>query len=73
MMSHESRGGEACIVCGRTDREGIHICHQLICDSCRERIVATDVTDQKYRYFLNKLAGLNIAGTRREKVHHSGQ
>ncbi|MCL1632438.1 sigma factor G inhibitor Gin [Sporolactobacillus sp. CPB3-1] len=62
MAVHEQgRGEERCLICGKTQVEGIHICDQLICDSCQKKIVETDVMDWKYRFYMNKLAKLKIS------------
>ncbi|MCQ2011207.1 MAG: sigma factor G inhibitor Gin [Sporolactobacillus sp.] len=59
-MRELNQAKEACLICGREDVEGIHICNQLICDSCQKKIVETDVTDWKYKFYMNKLAKLQI-------------
>ncbi|WKB37190.1 sigma factor G inhibitor Gin [Terrilactibacillus sp. S3-3] len=35
------------MICGHTKTSGIHICNQLICDSCQKEIVETDVNNWK--------------------------
>ncbi|MCO7127701.1 sigma factor G inhibitor Gin [Sporolactobacillus shoreicorticis] len=61
MAMHKlNQAKEACLICGQENVEGIHICNQLICDSCQKRIVETDVTDWKYKFYMNKLAKLRI-------------
>ncbi|MFX3619067.1 MAG: sigma factor G inhibitor Gin [Sporolactobacillus sp.] len=49
---------EICVICGRQKKEGIHIRNQLICHSCQQKIVETDVTDWKYQHFVNRLSKL---------------
>lgn len=53
---------EPCLICGQLKSGGIHIANQLICDSCQEKIVETDVTDWKYQHFVNKLSKLKMGG-----------
>lgn len=55
--------GETCMICGHTKTSGIHICNQLICDSCQKEIVETDVNNWKYKYYIKKLAKLKIEVT----------
>ncbi|WP_100486519.1 sigma factor G inhibitor Gin [Sporolactobacillus pectinivorans] len=59
MQKHQP-AGENCVICGQIKPGGIHICNQLICDSCQKKIVATDVTDWKYRYYMDKLSILKL-------------
>ncbi|CAM3228484.1 sigma factor G inhibitor Gin [Sporolactobacillus spathodeae] len=56
MGINAQQAGEICLICGQLKHEGIHIGNQLICYSCQDKIVATDVTDWKYRYFIKKLS-----------------
>jgi hypothetical protein len=56
---------ETCLICGRQNVEGIHICNQLICNSCQKKIVDTDVTNWKYKFYMNKLAKLRIGQSQR--------
>ncbi len=51
---------ETCSVCEqRTEKEkGIHICDIYICGSCEREIVSSDVSDQFYKYYLQKLRKL---------------
>ncbi|BBN97330.1 sigma factor G inhibitor Gin [Sporolactobacillus terrae] len=59
-MALKEQTQEVCLVCGRHKTEGIHIFNQLICNSCQKKIVETDVTDWKYKYYMDKLAKLRI-------------
>ncbi|WP_085522399.1 sigma factor G inhibitor Gin [Tuberibacillus sp. Marseille-P3662] len=59
-MIENQSAQESCIVCERTDRVGIHICNQLICDECQREIVSTDVDDDQYKYFVQRLAKLEV-------------
>ncbi|MDD9150670.1 MULTISPECIES: sigma factor G inhibitor Gin [unclassified Sporolactobacillus] len=59
-MQMHSQTGETCLICGQVKQTGIHICNQLICDSCQEKIVKTDVTDWKYKHYVNKLSQLRL-------------
>ncbi|TCP22572.1 inhibitor of sigma-G Gin protein [Scopulibacillus darangshiensis] len=52
--------GETCMICNEKKAEGIHICDQLICDSCQKEMLETDVNDIKYHYYLKKLSKLSI-------------
>ncbi|MFC7394705.1 sigma factor G inhibitor Gin [Scopulibacillus cellulosilyticus] len=63
--------GETCIICEKQKRSGIHICDQLICDSCQKHIIETDVSDIKYQYILKKLSKLSITLKDTVKSRHS--
>lgn len=60
-MEHaeQPRDARKCVICGRRQTEGIHIGNQLICNSCHEQLVTTEVTDWKYPYFIRKLAAVH--------------
>ncbi|SFG76769.1 sigma factor G inhibitor Gin [Sporolactobacillus nakayamae] len=59
-MREQDHLEETCLICGQQNVEGIHICNQLICESCQKKIVETDVTNWKYKFYMNKLAKLRI-------------
>ena len=44
-----------CIVCERVTDNGIHICEEWICADCESEIVRTDVSDEKYPFFIHQL------------------
>lgn len=48
---------EHCIVCGqqKPTHKGIHILMEFICDSCETEMVQTEVKDEKYPVFIEKL------------------
>ena len=52
MFRHRQDTG---IVCGKQNMEGIRIFSHLICSDCESEMVSTDVHDEKYPYFINKL------------------
>ncbi|RYM04917.1 sigma-G inhibitor, Gin [Sporolactobacillus sp. THM7-7] len=61
MQAHaQAQNDETCIICGQTGTSGIHICHQLICDSCQRKMIETDVTDRKYKHYVKKLSKLRL-------------
>lgn len=62
-MQMNSQAGETCVICGQANQTGIHICNQLICDSCQKKMVETDVTDWKYAYYIRKLSTLQLKAT----------
>lgn len=64
-MREQDQLEETCLICGRQNVEGIHICNQLICDSCQKKMVETDVTNWKYKFYMNKLAKLRIGQSER--------
>lgn len=55
---NEERRKETCSVCEQNQEKGIHICDIYICESCEREIVRSDVSDEFYRYYLQKLRKL---------------
>ncbi|OIJ17685.1 hypothetical protein BKP37_03520 [Anaerobacillus alkalilacustris] len=49
---------EKCSVCEQNNENGIHICDIYICENCEREIVNSDVSDEFYRYYLQKLRKL---------------
>ena len=49
---------EKCSVCEQRSNQGIHICDIYICENCEREIVCSDVTDEFYKYYLQKLRKL---------------
>lgn len=52
--------GELCMICGVERDSGIHVCNQLICEACQNEMVNTEVTDEKYKFFLQKMSRLSV-------------
>ncbi|MCP8618149.1 sigma factor G inhibitor Gin [Salirhabdus salicampi] len=48
-----------CSVCNETKLEGITIYNMFICISCEQEIVKTEPEDEKYKFFIHKLKGIN--------------
>lgn len=44
-----------CIICDKTQTEGIHICGRFICEVCEAEMVRTDVMDEKYPFFIHQM------------------
>ncbi len=49
---------EKCSVCELKSQAGIHICDIYICETCEREIVNSDVSDEFYKYYLQKLRKL---------------
>ncbi|WP_010632696.1 sigma factor G inhibitor Gin [Sporolactobacillus vineae] len=64
---------DTCLICGRTDVPGIHILNQLICESCQQKMIATEVTDWKYRYYINRLSLLKPAAVKQAARNKSNR
>lgn len=60
---------DTCIICEEKKQSGIYICNQLICESCQQKIVSTDVEDSNYPLLIQKLRKLTL--TINEKVTES--
>ncbi|WDL99017.1 sigma factor G inhibitor Gin [Alicyclobacillus sp. ALC3] len=52
---------ETCIVCGHERTAGIHIVGQFLCTECEHDIVVSDVTDVKYRYYIERMKQIWLA------------
>ncbi|GGK36278.1 hypothetical protein GCM10010965_31560 [Caldalkalibacillus thermarum] len=44
-----------CVICTKPKSEGIFIWHHFICRQCEEEIVACEVTDERYPFFIHQL------------------
>ena len=51
---------ERCIICNEPEEKGIKICNQLICEKCQDELIETDVSDEKYQYFIKKLGKISL-------------
>lgn len=49
---------KVCVMCGFEKDEGIIIHSGFICEECEFEIVHTDVTDEKYLYFIKRMKTL---------------
>jgi len=51
-----------CIICGcqKEKEDGIYIVSEFICKSCEMEMVQTDVKDDKYPYFINRMKQILI-------------
>ncbi|HJV45216.1 MAG TPA: sigma factor G inhibitor Gin [Bacillota bacterium] len=47
-----------CIVCGNKREEGITIWNSFICHTCEQEMVRTDVMDEKYSFFVEKMRNI---------------
>lgn len=50
-----NRDNNPCIVCGMVHSEGITVWRAFICRCCEREMVRTDVHDDRYRYFVQRL------------------
>ncbi|WP_255307028.1 sigma factor G inhibitor Gin [Paraliobacillus sp. PM-2] len=50
---------EECGVCHRKEKDGIHLYHLFICQSCERKMIETNPEDASYTYFVNKLKQIN--------------
>jgi hypothetical protein len=60
---HQTVCGEECIVCNQRKVAGIHIWGQFICQTCERQIVNTDVTDEKYPFYIERLKRIWLDAT----------
>ncbi|MFC4768512.1 sigma factor G inhibitor Gin [Effusibacillus consociatus] len=54
----ESSQTRVCIVCREPKSEGIRIWEQFVCVSCEREIVQTDVEDEKYPFYIERMKGI---------------
>lgn len=47
-----------CHICGGTDCKGVTLVRGFICAACLAKISATDVTDARYAFYIQKLKQL---------------
>lgn len=57
-LMNERQNIKKCSVCELNKETGIHICDIYICHDCEREIVTSDVTDEFYKYYLQKLKKL---------------
>lgn len=46
---------QPCIICRKPKAQGIRICYQMICEECETEIVNTEVSDERYPYFIHQM------------------
>lgn len=54
--SLEMSKGETCIICDKEKSMGIHLYTSFICVECEKEINSTQTSDEKYKYFVEKLS-----------------
>jgi hypothetical protein len=52
-----------CIVCEEPREKGLIICGQFICADCERAIVSTDVSDERYQYYIQCMKKIWFAAT----------
>lgn len=53
----------ACIVCREENKRGIMIFGKFLCMECEQDIVATDVSDPRYAYYIECMKEIWLAAT----------
>lgn len=60
-MSHyKNHDVKICVMCGHKEKNGIMIHQGFICDDCANEIVHTEVGEEKYSFFIEKMKDLWI-------------
>ncbi len=54
-------GLEKCSICEQKKDKGIHICTIYICEACEREIVYSDVNDEFYKYYLQKIKKVTLS------------
>lgn len=52
------RNSKRCVVCGSEEDIGITIWNELICHQCEKEMVRTDVDDEKYPFFIQRMRSI---------------
>ncbi len=60
MTTMENQAAQ-CIVCNEPKPRGITIFGQFICDRCEQEIVNTEVSDERYRFFIERMKRIWLA------------
>ncbi|HEU4964012.1 MAG TPA: sigma factor G inhibitor Gin [Bacilli bacterium] len=60
-QEHAGLGGGTCIVCTEPKERGIRIYGQFVCEECERDIVRTDVEDEKYHYYIERMKQIWLA------------
>lgn len=55
--------GTVCIVCNLPKPQGLFICGQFLCATCEQDIVATEVEDARYSYYIQCMKRIWLAAT----------
>lgn len=58
---HQTPMNDTCIICEEKKESGVYICNQLICSSCQEKIVETEVDDATYPILVKQLKKLSLS------------
>lgn len=48
-----------CVICEEEKTQGIHLYTLFICTTCEYNIIHTEVREEKYRYYVQKLKNMN--------------
>lgn len=46
---------QICMICERKSEVGIHLVSSFICCNCEQEMVATDVMDERYPFFVARM------------------
>ncbi|MCL6600828.1 MAG: sigma factor G inhibitor Gin [Alicyclobacillus macrosporangiidus] len=49
----DGKQARQCIVCQQEKADGITVCGQFICMDCERAIVSTDVSDVRYKHYVD--------------------
>lgn len=52
---------DTCIVCTQAKRYGLHIFGKFVCEDCEREMVATDVSDPRYRHYIECMKEIWLA------------
>lgn len=55
IVMQERHIDNVCIVCKQPKSEGIRIWEQFVCVQCEREIVSTEVEDEKYSFYIERM------------------
>jgi len=58
MSLYTNHQKKICVMCGHKEKDGIMVQQGFICDDCANEIVHTEVEDEKYAFFIEKMKAL---------------
>ncbi|MFD2115498.1 sigma factor G inhibitor Gin [Paenibacillus yanchengensis] len=59
-MQNDAVSQPECMICGfsKSEKEGFYIVSEFVCQSCESEMIKTDVTDEKYPFFIYRMKQL---------------
>ncbi|WP_409970777.1 sigma factor G inhibitor Gin [Bacillus sp. Bva_UNVM-123] len=55
MLMAKKHIGEECVICEQIKLRGIHLYTSFICTDCESDLISTDMSNPKYKFYLEQL------------------